>query len=317
MKSGKKNNPSKNQQKDLLKIFKTKVIESKEQRELQEFLNSYYNRMMMSPERFELAPDCLEELSAVREIEDAWMKYEESRIKQYDLPNDPSEFKDWYKKIYRIHKEKVRQFFHFLAGEASLHQIAYYICLEAQVDGRFDDIVALAQIGVDGKKKLAFANNYWDEMGNGALHKMHTVMFEESASYMKKLIEKTNLLDDMGTVASLKNGNIIMMFALRKKFMLRLFGAIGILEDTAPARFAMTVKGMRRHNLPESVIAYHEEHIAIDTKHGREMFYDVLIPMVKEGSKELMHEICRGVLIRYNIALDYYDSIRNKMIQIS
>lgn len=301
---------------NLVKIFEGDS-ESFEQRKLQEELNSFYNSMMSSPENYNDLPDDIDKIIEIRNIEDAWIKYEDKRIEKYELPDDAKDFKDWYKNIYSIHKDAVKDFFKFLAHKATLAQLAYYVHLEAQVDGRFDDIVALAQIGFDGKKKLVLANNYWDEMGNGDYDKMHTVMFDSSVSYLRDLIKGTNLLDDIGTVASLKNGNMIMMFALRKKLTPRLLGAIGILEDTAPARFSMTVKAMRRHQLPKYVIDYHEEHIAIDAKHGREMFYDLLIPSINGGSKEFMHEICRGVLVRYNIALDYYDSIQNKLIAVN
>lgn len=53
------------------------------------------------------------------------------------------------------------------------------------LDARFDDLIALAQIGFSDEPKLELARNYWDEMGNGNLEDMHTRLFD-------------GLLDDLG-----------------------------------------------------------------------------------------------------------------------
>lgn len=55
-----------------------------------------------------------------------------------------------------------------------------------KVDGKFDDLIALAQLGIqDPKMKLALARNYWDEMGNGNPEDIHTTLFSISASTLE------------------------------------------------------------------------------------------------------------------------------------
>jgi hypothetical protein len=283
------------------------------QRAIQIKLNHYYNRMLGQPEHYNEAPDDLGELSHIRHLEDAWFAFEEHRIKDTYLPTHCHEFADWYQKVNQQHKDEVRHFFTYLADNASLEEIAYYIFLEEKVDGSFDDIIALAQLGVKGHMKLVMAENYWDEMGHGKEREMHTLMFAVSANYMKKLLKDSPVIHEECTVAGLKNGNVLLMCGLRRRYIPRLLGAIGILEDTASERFSATVKGLKRFNLPYDVIEYHEAHIHIDSNHGEQWLKHVLLPLMDQNNVSLMQEIAKGVLIRFNIAKDYYRSIERKI----
>lgn len=295
-----------------LNVFLNQHTESSEQRKIQIVLNQYYKRSLGEPGSYQSAPDNLSELAEIRGFENQWNQFEEKRIESILLPNNSHEFIQWYQQVNQEHKDKVRSFFQYLAKEASLEELAYYICLEEQVDGSFDDMIALAQLGVQGHMKLVMAANYWDEMGNGNEREMHTAMFAVSTSYMKDLIKDFFTLSE-APVAGLKNGNVLMMYALRRKYIPRLLGAIGILEDTASERFSATVEGLKRFNLPYEVIEYHEAHIHIDSNHGHEWLKHVLIPLVKREDKALIHEIAKGVLIRFNIASDYYEAIQQKV----
>jgi hypothetical protein len=102
--------------------------------------------------------------------------------------------------------------------------------------------------------------------------------------------------------------------------VLPLIGALGILEETASERFQAMVDGCERLSVPKNVIQYQSMHVSVDHDHGREWFDGVLKPLVCE-SKDLMEEICRGVLIRYNIATEYYgklyEVIKQKQYQLT
>jgi len=45
------------------------------------------------------------------------------------------------------------------------------------VDGRFDDLLAMMQVGTSGPAKMEIAGNFWDEMGNGNDAEVHTHLF--------------------------------------------------------------------------------------------------------------------------------------------
>ena len=58
------------------------------------------------------------------------------------------------------------------------------VCAEEKVEGNFDDLMALAQIGSPMITKMTIARNYWDEMGNGKPDAAHTVMLENTTRWL-------------------------------------------------------------------------------------------------------------------------------------
>lgn len=276
----------------------------------QQELNAFYLRQILPPSHCEQTPKIDEHL-VFQASEQHWNLYEESRLDLTTLPTTAGEFNEWYQQLYRRHRAETAPFFEYLANDASIEEMALYISLEEQVDARFDDVIALAQLGMVGDMKLALAENFWDEMGLGHLDEMHTRLFEESATYMRQFLRDVDITS-MIPMEALKNGNLLLMYALNRNFSARLLGALAILEHTAPYRFSRTVRGLRRLEMPEEVIYYHELHIEVDANHGRQLFERVLKPLVEE-SPSALREVCIGCLIRYNVAADYYKGLERAM----
>jgi hypothetical protein len=292
-------------------IFKDTSPSNLKAHALQQRLNSYYKRLMNEPIYFQSIPDDIDELADIRAIEDAWNRHLENGIK-HAFPKSKKEFKTWYFSVNEDYKTAVKPFFDYFSQRASLEELALYLAFEQQIDGSFDDTVALAQIGLKGKAKMVLGENYWDEMGNGNEKDVHTIMFANSVNYLEAVLKKSrpdiNIANHIPTEA-LANGNMLMMYANRRKYIPRLLGAIGILEDTAPDRFKCTVTLMKRYNLSEEVLRYHEVHVCCDCRHGEDILDHVLIASVMQGDQEYLHEVCKGVVIRLNVAIDYYKSL--------
>lgn len=290
-----------------LKIFDDSIETIVNSLSTQIQLNKFYLRELSQPEDYLFAPKS-NEYSDIHLIEDAWNNFEESviNINTTIFPQNYSEFINWYNELHSLHTKEVATFFDWLANEATLEELGFYIAMEEQVDGRFDDVIALAQLGLTGDMKLALAENYWDEMGLGKESEMHTILFNDSAKKLSALLDNKILTPP--PAEALKNGNLLLMYSLRRQYHPRLLGALAILEHTAPYRFSKTVKAMKRLNLSEDIIYYHEMHIKIDANHGKQLLQRVLLPLVKHNP-EVIKEICIGCLTRYNIAIDYYKSI--------
>jgi len=275
-------------------------------------LNTHYLRKLAAPEFSANVPEPDEDARwAIAERR--WMKEEEQRCDLTVLPQSPSAFLDWYRALFKRQLAQSAGLFDHLASSASLTEMALYICLEEQVDGRFDDVIALAQIGLGGDAKLALARNYWDEMGAGRREEMHTHLFNQSAAYFKRVLARSVLTEQLAhATEALKNGNMLLLMALNRRYALRLIGALTLLEHTAPHRFSRVVQGMRRLDVPESTIYYHEMHIRVDARHGDDLLNDIVTPMVSR-QPDVIREIALGMLIRCNIATDYYDRIGHFM----
>lgn len=285
--------------------------------ELHHILNKHYKKLMSHPKYYNDVPDNDFELDTIRLIENAWNKHLDDIITQ-TLPTTPNEFIAWYKLQSQRYAESVRPFFNYFGDHGTIEDLALYLKYEQEVDGSFDDIVSYAQIGLSGKPKMVLAENYWDEMGNGRENDVHTWMFSESLQYICSLLpdDHQNHIKEIPTDI-LANGNMLLMYASRKKLHPRLLGAIGILEDTAPERFQSTVKLMKRLKINDRALRYHEIHIHCDCKHGSDIFEHVLLPTIIGEDVNFLHEICRGILTRIYIATKYYDAMKHEFSRLA
>lgn len=183
---------------------------------------------------------------------------------------------------------------------------------ESLVDGAFDDLMALVQLGMPIQPKMVAGRNYWDEMGGGDFSKVHTAMFKESSNYMREVLSGLGVSVEKPTLECLMNGNMLLMWALRREYNARLIGAIGLVEGSAPVRFRATTEGLERLKQPERVIAYHKAHIDIDTHHSR-AWLEVVLDHYASCGDDVVREMALGVSIRHNIALRYYHHMYGQM----
>jgi hypothetical protein len=279
---------------------------------VQQRLNAHYLRELTTPEDFASVPS-IQERAQLEGLETEWIEHEEKRCDLTRLPGSAVAFERWYRVRFEHQLQAARPFFQHLAYDASLEELALYVCFEEQVDGRFDEVIALAQIGLTGSAKIALARNYWEEMGEGRAEQMHTYLFAKSAAYFRNVLRGTPLASLLEmTSAAIKNGNILLLLALRRKYSARLLGALTLLEQTAPYRFSKTVEAMRRLNVPEDVVYYHRLHIDVDAKHGDDLLKEVVLPIVARRP-DLIPEIATGVAMRCNIANDYYAELSSRM----
>jgi hypothetical protein len=250
--------------------------------------------------------------SRIVEIETAWNAAEEARARAAHpvLPANVDEFRDWYFALAAQHEYP--ELCDYLRHDATLLDIALFMLAEEKVDGRFDDIIALSQIGTTGVTKMTIAHNYWDEMGNGDYNTVHTSMFDHSANWFRtEVVAKTGI--DINEILEIPevyaNACELLMYGLNRRYLLRSLASIGLLEQTAPARFAATVAGSRRLGVPADVVRYQDVHVGVDEDHGREWFDGVFVPIL-EANPAAAAEVAVGVQIRGNVASEFYRKVQ-------
>jgi hypothetical protein len=249
-----------------------------------------------------------------RELERVWGRREQERIPALEMPVGGEAFARWYKSQVLEHEAANHALFGYLENHASRQDMAYLFAQEVTVDGRFDDLVALAQLGQNNRIKMELAENHWDELGNGNYDLIHTVMFD-------------NLLHELGVTAacstadlfetarweSLACGNALLFCTLHRKNAFKALGAMGAVELLAPLRFHKLVRGFERLGLSERACQYHTLHIQIDARHGNGWLYNAIAPAV-DADPAVREEIIAGTYYRLNTSLDYlrrvYDHIR-------
>ncbi|RAJ58362.1 heme oxygenase-like protein [Streptomyces sp. Amel2xB2] len=273
-------------------------------------LHAHYVSYMAGPESFASIPrlNSDPELTAV---EDAWLRWEDAQVDMSRLPATGKEFKDWFLTVADQHTQP--EFCEYLAHKASLEEMALFFMGEELVDSKFDDLMAMVQIGTEGHTKLTIAENYWDEMGEGELDAVHTRMFEHSAVYMRARLADAGV--DRGRLhcpEAFENACLLLMYGIHRHLNPRALGAMGVLEQSASPRFQAMVDGCDRLGVPADVIDYQRVHVHVDADHGAEWFDGVFVPLV-DRSPELLREISLGVATRVRVANAYYQRIWHVM----
>ncbi len=273
-------------------------------------LHAYYTAYLAGAQDFERVP-CLNTDPQIREIERAWHTSRESRVDLARLPRSVDEFQEWFLTTARNHEQP--DFCHYLEHEASLPEIALFVAAEELVDGRFDDLVALAQVGLSGAAKMTIAENYWDEMGRGDPSQVHTRLFASSSAYMSSLLAAHGTgIDDLECAEIYENACLLMSYGIHRHLTPRGLGAMGVLEQSASPRFEAMVRGCARAGVPDTAIEYQRLHIHVDADHGKEWLENVLLALAGT-SPAVLREICLGVCIRVDVADAYYQMILMRM----
>ncbi|MCW5251167.1 MULTISPECIES: iron-containing redox enzyme family protein [unclassified Streptomyces] len=219
------------------------------------------------------------------------------------IPTDPREYLSWLKHTARGHRVYKHPYYHeFIRNTATESDLRNYVMQESVVDGRFDDLLALMQVGTSGDAKMEIAANFWDEMGNGDHAQVHTTLFN-------KIFEVFEISDDelerSLTATSLLNGNLAVMLSRHRSLYPEAVGFLGMTEWMAPDRFVQVVHAWERLGLPEVGITYHRLHITIDSQHAQGWFHNVVLPAAE--SAHMRRAIARGILWRLNSSAAYLD----------
>ncbi len=78
-----------------------------------------------------------------------------------DVPTDPEGFIAWFEELKNTGPGQWDPLFDWLATEADLEQIRWFLTQEAAGEAGFDDLVAMTQVKLPARPKLELARNYW------------------------------------------------------------------------------------------------------------------------------------------------------------
>jgi pyrroloquinoline quinone (PQQ) biosynthesis protein C len=197
--------------------------------------------------------------------------------------------------------------FVWLANEADLQQMRWYLAQEAAGEAGFDDLTAYTQVKLPDRIKLELARNYWDEMGRGNAKGMHGPM-------LGRLVEALALEPTIdGTVwESLALANAMMAMATRRDFAWHALGALGVIELTAPARSQAVADGLKRLGVSAKDRTYFDLHAVLDVKHSAAWNAEAIVPAVSEDPRRA-RAIAEGALIRLNCGGRCFERYRREL----
>ncbi len=153
----------------------------------------------------------------------------------------------------------------------------FLLAQETSLDPRFDDILALIQLGTAGSEKIEIAGNYWDEMGNGEATNMHGALF---AKALEALDVDDRYISDSLLLEAKLCGNLSAALTLSRRHYFKAIGYFGVTEYLAPRRFRSLIAAWRRLELPAEGIRYHDLHVEVDAGHAIGWFKNIIEPAV-------------------------------------
>jgi hypothetical protein len=209
-----------------------------------------------------------------------------------DVPTDPDKFIAWFEALKDAGPGQHDQLFPWLAAEASLDEMKWFLTQEAAGEAGFDDLVALTQVKLPTRPKLELARNYWDEMGRGHMGGMHGPMLDRT-------VKGLGLTPAIETTLwqSLALANTMTALATTRRYAYQSVGALGVVELTAPTRVACVADGLKRLGVPAEQRKYFQLHAALDVEHSRAWNAEALRPLV-EADPAVARHLAEGALMR-------------------
>jgi len=209
-----------------------------------------------------------------------------------EAPTDPDGFVAWFEELDRTGPGQGDPLFPWLAEQADMEKMRWFLTQEVAGEAGFDDLCALTQVRLPEAAKLEIARNYWDEMGRGNPKGMHGPM-------LHKLSVQLRLTPTVENTAweSLALANTMAGLAANRRYAYHSVGAMGVIEQTAPGRAKLVARGLKRLGVPAANRHYFDLHAILDIKHSESWNAEAIPPLVAE-KPELAVAIAEGALMR-------------------
>ena len=248
----------------------------------------------------------LAEEHRMRLLEGEWIEAYRREVadRAAEAPSDPDAFVAWFETLQTTGPGQGDPLFPWLAGEASLEDMRWFLTQEAAGEAGFDDLVALAQVKAPAEAKMELAKNYWDEMGRGNLPGMHGPMLDRlvKALELKPTIEST-------VWQSLALANAMTAFSTTRRYAYQAIGALGVVELTAPGRSAATAAGLKRLGVAPKIRHYFDLHAILDVKHSETWNEEAFKPLLA-ADPECARYLAEGALIRLSCGARCFEAYR-------
>jgi hypothetical protein len=209
-----------------------------------------------------------------------------------EAPTDPEGILRWFEALKDNGPGQNDPLFPWLAEEADLQSMRWFLEQEVAGEAGFDDLVAYTQVKIPvDRAKVELAANYWDEMGRGSEDGMHGPM-------LNKLAQKLELKPEIDTTVgpALALGNTLVAMATTRRYAYHSVGGLGVVELTAPWRADLVAKGLKRLGVGKERI-YFALHATLDVKHSETWNAEVLQPLVA-ADPACARYIAEGALMR-------------------
>ena len=169
--------------------------------------------------------------------------------------------------------------------------------------------MAACQIGLDGTAKLELARNYWDEMGNGDLARVHTELHRK----LSRALDLRCPPREHQPVEALERSVLTGLLATNRWLQPELLGALGLLELQAGPRCRKVVAALERIGAGDDALDFYAEHATIDPRHGKDWVDKAVAPL--EDDPRWAAGIVRGARWRSIVNAGFFAAMADLFAQ--
>ncbi len=221
-----------------------------------------------------------------------------------DVPDDADRFLDWFTALRETGPGQRDPLFPWLAAEASLDDLRWFLGQEVAGEAGFEDLLALTQLKMPARPKLEMARNYWDEMGRGHGSGMHGPMLDKLATGLAVHLPLEQIV-----WPALALANLMVALAWNRHYAYQAVGALGVIELTAPGRAAQVNAGLRRLGVDPGLRQYFALHATLDVQHAATWNAEVIGPLVAADPR-CARAIGEGALLRLAAGARCFEAYR-------
>jgi hypothetical protein len=206
------------------------------------------------------------------------------------------------------HVDLVPPVYDWVAETASIDEARAFLSLEGGPDGGFDDLVAICQLGIDGPAKLELAQNYWDEMGNGRIERVHTELHRK----LSRALDLRPLPREEQPIEALERSALGSLLATNRWLQPEMIGALGLLELQAGPRCRKVVRGLERLGCGWDALDFYAEHATADPRHGKDWIDNVVASL--QDDDEWARRIVRGAQWRSAVNTRFFAAMAKRFM---
>ncbi|MGQ0697680.1 MAG: iron-containing redox enzyme family protein [Panacagrimonas sp.] len=276
---------------------------------------AHFNRRRLCPATGTLDTGDAQWAGALREdlhmslIEGQFIEAERRAIQPLmdGVPTDPDDFMTWFESLREHGPGQNDRLFDWLASDAGLPDMRWFLEQEVAGEAGFDDLVALTQVRMPVRAKLEMARNYWDELGRGRAVRMHGPMLERTVTELRLAPVVENTVWEALALANLMQG-----LACNRRYAYQSVGALGAVELTAPTRVVHVDAGLERLGISRHGRSYFILHASIDLKHSQDWNEEVIWPLI-DGRPAVQRAIAEGALLRLTAGARCFERYRRAL----
>ena len=222
------------------------------------------------------------------------------------VPTDAVGFAAWFEGLKETGPGQGDALFPWLAEQASVADVCWFLRQEMAGEAGFDDLVALSQLKLPPRPKLEMARNYWDEMGQGHEGGMHGPMLQRLGDCLPGS-------ETPPVWQALALGNLMIALATSRGYAYQSLGALGVIELTAPGRSELVNAALKRLKFDGGARRYYALHATLDVRHSQTWLREVLIPLV-ESDERIAPLLAEGALMRLRAGARCFERYRAELM---